>query len=471
MPGTPTNSSASAGRRFPDEFFWGTATAAFQIEGAWDEDGKGPSIWDTFGHAGKIRDGSTGDVAVDHYHRYQEDVQLMKAIGATAYRFSISWPRIFPDGVGQPNSKGLDFYRRLVDELLANDIEPFATLYHWDLPQALQDKGGWQSRDTAEAFGDYAGYVAAQLSDRVRHFFTINEFSSFVELGHGRGMLAPGLQLPPGQVNQIRHHAVLGHGLAVRSIRAQARPATKVGPAEQLVGTAPIIETAENISAAAAALRELNAGYMTVMMEGCYTDAFLAQHGADAPKFTSEDLQIISSPVDFIGTNIYMVHAFVQASDSEPGYEVVAGSFMVPPPARSYQPMHARAQYPNSEVALMLSPESMYWGTRLLVDVWNAKEIFITENGMPTTAEEDAEGFDTGRVVWLRAFLTELQRATADGVPVRGYFHWSLLDNLEWGAGMKPRFGLYRVDLATQRRSPKLSANWFREVARHNAVV
>jgi len=285
-----TTSTGSAGRRFPDGFLWGTATAAFQIEGAWDEDGKGPSIWDTFGHAGKIRDGS-----------------------------SISWPRIFPDGVGQPNARGLDFYRRLVDELLANGIEPFATLYHWDLPQALQDKGGWQSRDTAKAFGDYAGYIAARLSDRVRHFFTINEFSSFVELGHGRGILAPGLQLPSGQVNQVRHHAVLGHGLAVLAIRAQARAGTKVGPAEQIIGTAPIIETPENIRAAGAALRDFNAGYMTVMMEGRYTDAFLAEHGADAPKFTSEDLQIIGSPVDFIGTNIYMAHAFVRASDSEPG--------------------------------------------------------------------------------------------------------------------------------------------------------
>ena len=407
-------------RTFPQGFYWGTATAAYQIEGAWNEDGKGPSIWDTFAHAGKITDGSTGDVAVDHYHRYREDVQLMKAIGATAYRLSISWPRIFPNGTGQPNAKGLDFYRRLVDELLAAGIEPFATLYHWDLPQALQDKGGWQSRDTAQAFAGYAGYAAAQLSDRVRHFFTINEFSSFVELGHGMGMLAPGLKLPPGELNQVRHHAVLGHGLAVQAIRATARPGTKVGPAEQIIGPAPIIETPENIRAAATALRELNAGYMTVMMEGKYTDAFVAKHGADAPKFTAEDLKIIASPVDFIGTNIYVVHAFVQASDAEPGYEVVAGSFLVPPPARPYQPTHARAQYPNSEIALKLSPESMYWGTRLLVDVWKAKEIFITESGVPTTAEGDAEGYDTDRIVWLRAYLSELQRATAEGVPVRG---------------------------------------------------
>lgn len=459
-------------RGLPEGFKWGTATAAYQIEGAWDEDGKGPSIWDTFAHEGKIRDGSTGDVAVDHYHRYKEDIQLMKDLGTTAYRFSLSWPRIFPEGTGQPNPKGLDFYSRLVDELLASGIEPFATLYHWDLPQTLEDRyGGWRSVETAKAFGEYAGYIAGQLSDRIRHFFTINEFSTFVELGYGRDMLAPGLNLPPSEVNQVRHHAVLGHGLAVQAIRAHGRPGTKVGPAEQIIGTAPIIETPANIQAAATALRELNAGYTTVMMEGRYTDAFLSGQGADAPKFTEEDLQIIGSPVDFIGTNIYMVHAFVQASDSELGYDVVAASNLVPPPTRPYQTTHASAQYPGSEIALRLSPEYMYWGTKLLVDVWKAKEIFITENGMPTTAEGDAEGFDTDRIVWLRAYLTQLQRATAAGVPVRGYFHWSLMDNLEWAAGMKPRFGLYRVDPATLDRIPKLSAEWYREVIRQNAVV
>jgi len=466
-------------REFPKGFYWGTATAAYQIEGAWNEDGKGPSIWDTYVHTpGTIRDGTTGDVAVDHYHRYREDVQLMKAIGATAYRFSISWPRIFPNGTGQPNAKGLDFYRRLVDELLANGIEPFATLYHWDLPQALQDKGGWQSCETPMEFGDYAGYVAGQLSDRLRHFFTINEFSTFVELGHGRGMIAPGLKLPPDQLNQVRHHAVLGHGLAVQAIRAQARPGTKVGPAEQIIGTAPIIETPENIRAAATALRELNAGYMTVMVEGKYTDAFLAKHGADAPKFTPDDLKIIASPVDFIGTNIYMVHAFVQASDSKPGYQVVAASSHAAPPG--WQPTHPGAAYPGGGPALMLSPESMYWGTRLLVDVWGAKEIFITEYGTPFAHEADAEGVqgdidgvenDTDRVVWLRAYLTQLQRATAEGVPVRGCFHWSTMDNFEWSWGYRPTYGLYRVDLATQKRTPKLSAQWFRETTRRNAVM
>src|SRR5262249_13512041 len=231
-----TGTTPTADREFPKGFFWGTATSSYQIEGAWNEDGKGPSIWDTYVHTpGKIKNGDTGDVANDHYHRYKEDVKMMKDLGATAYRFSTSWPRIFPEGTGQPNAKGLDFYSRLVDELVAAGIAPFATLYHWELPQALQDKNkGWQSRDTAQAFADYAGYIAEKLSDRVHHFFTINEFRSFVDMGHqgkeiqipGGTMtisLAPGLKLAPSELNQVRHNAVLAHGMAVQAIRAKGQ--------------------------------------------------------------------------------------------------------------------------------------------------------------------------------------------------------------------------------------------------------
>jgi len=245
---------------FPKGFYWGTATSAYQIEGAWNEDGKGLSIWDTYAHTpGKIKNGDTGDVANDHYHRYKEDVKLMKDLGATAYRFSICWPRIFPEGTGQPNAKGLDFYSRLVDELKAAGIEPFATLYHWDLPQTLQEVNkGWQSRDTAKAFGDYAGYMAEKLSDRVHHFFTINEFRSFIDGGYrgadvrvGDGVIrleaAPGQKLAPGDLNQVRHHAVLAHGMAVQAIRAKGRKGTKVGPAENIHTAVPLIETPEHI--------------------------------------------------------------------------------------------------------------------------------------------------------------------------------------------------------------------------------
>jgi Glycosyl hydrolase family 1 len=233
--GVDTRTAQPATPGFPNGFYWGTGTSSYQIEGAWNEDGKGPSIWDTYAHTpGNIKNGDTGDVANDHYHRYKEDVALMKDFGANAYRFSIAWPRIFPNGTGQPNPKGVDFYSRLVDELVAAGIAPFPTLYHWDLPQALQDKGGWQNRDTVKAFADYAGYMAEKLSDRVGHFFTINEFRSFVDIGH-RGKevtvpggsvtlaIAPGLKLPPGAPNQVRHHAALAHGMAVQALRRHQR--------------------------------------------------------------------------------------------------------------------------------------------------------------------------------------------------------------------------------------------------------
>src|SRR5262245_27267959 len=306
----------SAPRQFPNGFFWGTGTSSYQIEGAWNEDGKGPSIWDTYAHtSGNIKNGDTGDVANDHYHRYKQDVALMKNFGANAYRFSVAWPRIFPTGTGQPNPKGLDFYNRLVDELVAAGIAPFATLYHWELPQTLQDKGGWQNRDTVNAFADYTGYMTEKLSDRVRHFFTINEFRTFVDLGHqvrevmvagGTVPLsgAPGLKLPPGDLNQVRHHAVLAHGMAVQAIRAKAKAGTKVGPAEVILCSVPLIESPEHIKAAQIATREVNAPFLTVMLEGKYTDAYLRDAGKDAPKFTDDDLKIIASPLDFVGINV-----------------------------------------------------------------------------------------------------------------------------------------------------------------------
>src|SRR5436309_7989781 len=251
---------------FPNGFVWGTATSAYQIEGAVDEDGRGRAIWDTFAHTpGKIGDHSNADRANDHYHRYKEDVRLIKELGVKAYRFSIAWPRVFPDGTGTPNPKGLDFYDRLLDELLTNGIEPFATLYHWDLPQSLQDRfGGWQSSDTSRAFAIYAGYVAERLSDRVKSFFTVNEVGRFVNFGYGWGIDAPGLKLPPAVLNQVHHNVALGHGLAVQAIRAKARAGTKVGPAENIAACLPAIDTPENIRAAEIATRELNAGFLNV---------------------------------------------------------------------------------------------------------------------------------------------------------------------------------------------------------------
>jgi beta-glucosidase len=352
----------------------------------------------------------------------------------------------------------LDFYDRLTDELLDNDIEPFATLYHWDLPQALQDSvGGWESRDTAKAFADYAGYVSEKLSDRVRHFFTINEFASFVELGYGTGRFAPGLTLPPARLNQVRHHAVLAHGLAVRAIRANAKPSTKVGLAENIAAAVPVIETADNIAAAERATRELNAGYLTAILEGRYTDAFLQSAGADAPKFTEEDLQAIASPLDFVGINIYMSR-YVRATAAAPGYEVI-------PFAKSHPRMASSWQF--------FGPEALYWAPRHLQKIWKVKEIYISENGCGASDTPAADGvvYDTDRIMFLRSYLAMLQRATAEGVPVRGYFLWSLLDNFEWADGYGTRFGLVHVDFATQKRTPKLSATYYADVIRRNVLA
>ena len=337
--------------------------------------------------------------------------------------------------------------------------QPFATLYHWDLPQALQDRfGGWTSRDTSKAFADYAAYVAARLSDRVKHFFTINECSRLVHHGHEWGADAPGLKLSPSDVKQVRHNVALGHGLAVQAIRANGRAGTRVGPAENAVSCIPAIETPANIRAAEIATRELNAGYLTVMLEGKYTDAYLAQAGKDAPKYTAEDLRIISSPIDFVGLNVYMPDHYVVAADNERG-------FTLAPFPKSFPHMKATWLRPG--------PETMYWVPRHVAKLWNVKSIYITENGTSGSDQPAADGtiYDVDRIMYLRNYLTQLQRATSEGVPVHGYFLWSLMDNFEWSDGYEQRFGIYHVDFETKRRTPKLSAAFYRETIARNAVA
>jgi len=428
---------------FPKGFYWGTATSSYHFDSAWSEEGKGQSSWDRFAHTpGTIQNNDAGYVANDHYHRSKEDVALMKDVGANAYRFSIAWPRIFPQGTGTPNPKGLDFYNRLVDELVAAGIEPFPTLYHWDLPQAVQDKGGWQSRDTVKAFADYAGYMAEKLTDRVRHFFTINEFRSFVDRGHQAKVVnvpggtmtisvAPGLTLAPGELNQVRHHAVLAHGMAVQAIRAKAKPGTKVGPAEVLESAVPLIETPEHITAAQTATRERNAPFLTVMLEGKYTDAYLKEAGKDAPTFTDEDLKIIASPLDFVGINVSKPTVYVVASDGAPGWRDI-------PFAKGHPKMFNEW--------LTAGPEALYWAPKFVQSLWKARAIFITENGCASDdVLDDGKVYDTDRIMFLRASLTQLQRATADGVPVLGYFQWSTMDNFEWIYGFGNRVGLVHV--------------------------
>jgi len=454
---TPEQGAAGA-RSFPKGFLWGSATASYQVEGAVGVDGRGPSIWDTFSHTpGKTHNGDTGDVADDYFHRYKEDIQLMKHIGLKTCRFSVAWTRIYPAGTGAINPKGMDFYNRMVDALLEAGIAPYCTLYHWDLPQALEDKGGWQSRDTAKAFAEYAGYTAGKLSDRVKHFMTLNELRSFVDLGYGNGAHAPGLKLDAAGLAQVAHYAVLGHGLAVEAIRAHAKPGTKVGLAENVSAATPVFEAPEHIAAATKAMREENAMFMTVIQEGKYTDAYLKRLGAAAPKFTAEDLKSISAPLDFVGLNIY-TPMYVRATDSEKGYEVVRSPESYPHMASSW---------------LTVGPEALYWGPKLVNTLWHPKEIFITENGASSTDVMTAEGkvLDTDRVMYLRNYLTHLHRGVAEGLPIHGYFLWSLLDNFEWADGYEKRFGITYVDFQTQKRTPKLSAEFYRRVIETNALA
>jgi beta-glucosidase len=452
-------SDARASGSFPSGFIWGTATSAYQVEGAVNEDGRGRSIWDTFSHTrGTIADGSNADRANDHYHRYREDVGLIRGLGVKAYRFSIAWPRVFPEGTGAPNPKGLDFYDRLLDELLANDIEPYATLYHWDLPQALQDRfGGWQSTETSKAFADYAAYVAERLTDRVKTIFTVNEVGRFVNFGYGIGIDAPGLKLAQKELNQVRHNVALAHGLSVQAIRARGRAGTRVGPAENIAACLPAIDTPENVRAAEIATRELNAGFLNVIIEGKYTDGFLAYAGANAPKYTEDELKIIGSPNDFIGLNIYAPQYYVVAPEHAPGFSVL--------------PFPASFPHMDSDW-LRIAPETAYWVPRLAAKVWNLDTIYISENGASAADQVRPDGkiYDLDRIMYLRNYLTQLQRAIAEGAPVRGYFLWSLMDNFEWIYGFDKRFGLYRVDFDTLARTPKLSASFYRNVVARNAV-
>jgi beta-glucosidase len=453
-----SKAAVSVPRTFPASFLWGSATASYQVEGAVREGGRGPSVWDTFSHtAGKTFNGDTGDVADDFYHLYPDDIKLMKNLGLRTFRFSVAWSRIFPKGTGQPNIQGVDFYKRMVDALLAAGIEPYCTLFHWDLPQALQDVGGWENRDTAKAFADYAGYTAGVLSDRVHHFMTMNEMRSFVELGYGTGLHAPGLQVGPKRLAQLNHFVALAHGMSVQAIRASAKSGTKVGIADNVAAATPVIETPEHIAAARRAMREENAMFLTVVEEGRYTDLYLKRLGENAPKFTAEEMAIIKSPMDFVGINIYQP-TYIRADGSEKGYAVVE------PPA-SYPHMYSPWLY--------VGPEALYWAPKLVSEIWNVKEMYITENGASSTDEIAPDGhvYDTDRVMYLRNYLTQLHRAVSEGIPVRGYFLWSLLDNYEWADGYGKRFGIVHVDFKTQKRVLKLSANFYREVIARNGLA
>jgi beta-glucosidase len=455
---TQPSASVRVKNGFPADFVWGTATASYQVEGAYKEGGRGPSIWDTFSHTpGKVAHGDTGDVADDFYHRYPQDIALMASLGIRGFRLSVSWPRIFPKGTGAPNPEGVAFYRRLVQELLQHGIEPYVTLYHWDLPQAMQDIGGWENPKVPHYFAEYAGYISEQLSaSGVKHFFTTNEIRSFVEIGYSDGVHAPGLKVGRKRLAQLTHHAVLGHGLAVQAIRARAKAGTKVGLAENPTAPVPATYSQADIAAAREAMRQENAAYLTAICEGRYTPEYLQSLGADAPVFTAEEMRIIGSPLDMIGLNIY-TPTYVRASAGGKGYEVL-------PRPEDYPHM--------ASPWLTIGPEAIRWATRLVHELWKPKAIFITENGCSADDKLTAAGevLDTGRAMYLRNNLSQLQRSVADGVPVRGYFLWSLLDNFEWADGYGKRFGIVYVDFATQKRTPKLSAQMYQTVIAGNGL-
>ncbi len=439
---------------FPQDFIWGCAASAYQVEGAWNEDGKGPSIWDTFVHTpGKIANNENGDVAVDHYHRYKEDVALMKEIGLDSYRFSVSWSRVMPEGRGRVNQAGLAFYDRLVDELLANHIEPYICLVHYDLPQALQDKGGWPNRDTAYAFAEYARVVTDRLSDRVKVWMTHNEPHVTAFVGHLFGVHAPGKKNPIAGTRAM-HHVFLSHGLAAEAIRASARQPVKVGITLSLSPAYPATPSRKDLQASQKADLMLNRIQLDPFLKGTYPfDEFplikLFTRGLVKPG----DLEKMCC-LDLLGVNYY-------------SRAVVKYDFKIPLlQAASVKPE-------GSEYTSMweIFPPGIH---ELLTRIWRdykpSAEIMITENGIPVPDVLDADGRcqDELRIRYLRDHLIQVRKAMDEGVPVKGYFHWSLMDNFEWALGYAPRFGLVYVDYKTLQRTIKDSGRWFANVIRND---
>jgi len=435
---------------FPKDFIWGVATSAYQIEGAWNEDGKGPSIWDTFTHTpGKIVNNETGDVSVDHYHRYKEDVALMKELGLDAYRFSVAWSRILPAGTGTINRAGLDFYDSLVDELLRKKIEPYVCLFHYDLPQALQDKGGWPNRDTALAFAEYAHVVTERLSDRVKVWFTHNEPWVTAAAGYFDGSHAPGIKDPVATFKAM-HHLLLSHGLAAEAIRAAAKQPVKVGITLNLNPVHPATGSKKDRDAAMRMDTILNRVMLDPLLKGTTPmQEFAVGRMLTGSLIRPGDLEKIHS-LDLLGVNYY-TRTVVK---NDPKFPVVA-AVQIQPVGNEYSGMWEI--YPEGIHELLL---------RIWKDYQPTCEIMVTENGVPVPDGLDFDGRvrDERRIRYLKNHIFQVHRAIEDGVPVRGYFHWSLMDNFEWALGYAQRFGLLYVDFGTLKRSVKDSGRWFAKV-------
>lgn len=445
---------------FPHDFIWGAATAAYQIEGAWNEDGKGESIWDRFAHTpGKIEDGSTGDIACDHYHRWREDIQLMQNLGLTAYRFSIAWPRILPNGRGPVNTAGLDFYSRLVDGLLEAGITPFVTLYHWELPQVIQDQGGWPARETAEAFVQYCDIVARHLGDRVKNWITHNEPWCISFLSHQIGEHAPGLQDWAAAI-KASHHILLSHGWSVPVIRGNS-PGSEVGITLNFSPAVP----ASHSRADFAAYRWLDGYFNRWFLDPLYGRHYPADMVADYTAtgalpngldfVEADDLDAIAVLTDFLGVNYYSraVVRDEKAADNLPRTVFLEDEF--------------------TEMGWEVYPEGLYSLLNRLHFEYQPRKLYVTENGASYSMGPDENGRvdDEPRTSYLRRHFAAAHRALNNGVPLAGYFVWSLMDNFEWSKGYTQRFGLIWVDYKTQQRLFKDSAHWYKEVIANNGLT
>ncbi len=442
---------------FKKDFAWGTATAAYQIEGAYNEDGKGLSVWDVFAHTeGKIKFGHTGDVACDHYHRYKEDVKLLKELGIKAYRFSISWPRIFPNGVGEVNEKGVKFYSNLIDELIKNGITPYITLFHWDYPYELYKKGGWLNPDCVKWFADYAAKIVELYSDRVEYFITFNEPQSFIGGGHFLGEHAPGLKMSIREALQACHNVLKSHGAAVKAMRKAAKRDIKIGYAPSSWDAAfPHTETPEDIEATRKFVFATNpdgyclfdlAWWSDPVVLGKYPEDGLEIYKDYLPEITPEDMALINQPLDFYAQNFYDGGDIKADENGEP--------IKLP----------RKKGFTKTAIGWGVMPKVMRWTTRFLYERYKLP-IVITENGMSAHDGISLDGkvHDPNRIDFLNRYLLELEKATDDGVDVAGYFVWSFLDNYEWAEGYNDRFGIVYVDYETLKRTPKDSAYWYKE--------
>ncbi|WP_395107866.1 GH1 family beta-glucosidase [Actinomadura sp. SCN-SB] len=460
--------SPAAPLAFPADFRWGAATAAYQVEGATNEDGRGPSIWDTFCRTpGKVLGGDTGDVAVDHYHRFREDVALMAELGLNAYRFSVSWPRVQPSGSGPLNQAGVDFYRRLVDALLEAGIEPWPTLYHWDLPQALEDAGGWPERDTAYRFADYAALIHRELGDRVAHWMTINEPWCAAFLGYASGEHAPGRREPAASL-RAAHHLMLGHGEAVRAMRAR-HPEHRLGAAVNLYAISPASQAEADLDAARRVDGMQNRLFLDPLLRGRYPEDVLADldHLGFASTILDGDTEVINQPIDQLGVNYYS--RFTVTGDPNVTAQAVSSPYStVSPWVGSEHVGFVDGGRPVTGMGWEIDETGLHEVLTRLHREYPPVDLYITENGAgyDEVPNGDTPIQDEERIQYLDAHLRASHQAITGGVPLRGYFTWSLLDNFEWSWGYSKRFGLVHVDYTTQRRVPKDSARWYAGVIR-----